>query len=129
MDQERRRQKDNEKCQGNETRLTATKNRKKKEIELCCNIKLFFPRRDRESREHKHGEKGNTDAEREGSGKDNGTDGRRQEKESLSAIGSQAEAQNSPVINTLMSSLSSGTLGAGRAHVSGSAHLLGRAVE
>lgn len=47
-------------------------------------------------------------------------------KESLSAIGSQAEAQNSPVINTLMSSHRFWDSGSWEANVSGSAHPSGR---
>ena len=78
--------------------------------------KLFFPRRDRESRQHRHGEKREHRCrERRIRGRQQHRWEKKQEKESLSAEGSQAEAQGSPVINLSMSSLSSGTLGAGRA--------------
>lgn len=68
----------------NETRLTATKKiEKKRNRELCCNIKNYSSPEETEKVENTNMvRKGNTDAEREGSGKDNGTDGRRHRKRS-----------------------------------------------
>ena len=65
--------------------------------------------------------KGNTDAEREGSGESqqHRWEKAQEEKESLSAEGSQAEAQSSPITNAIVSSLSSATLGVDSAYSSG----------
>ena len=103
------------KCHGKGDKINSHEKNRKKNRELCCNIKNYSSREETEKVENTNMvRKGNTDAEREGSGERQWHRWEKTyEKESLSAEGSQAEAQNSPVSNTLMSSLSSGTLEAG----------------
>ena len=75
--------------------------------------------------------KGNTDAEREGSGESqrHRWEKAQEEKECLSAEGSQAEAQSSPITNAIVSSLSSATLGVVRVQCPILPTLLGGAME
>ena len=65
-----------------ETRLIATKKQKKKNKErMCSNIKNYSSPEETEKVDNiDMVRKGNTDAEREGSGEDNSTDGRRNKK-------------------------------------------------
>ena len=74
--------------------------------------------------------KGNTDAEREGSGESQWQRWEKaREEECLSAEGSQAEAQSSPITNATVSSLRSATLGVVRAQCLTLPTLLGGAME
>jgi len=103
----------------------------KKNERMCWNIKNYPSPDETEKAENTDiVGKGNTDPEREGSGESQWHRWEKAQKEEcLSAEGSQAEAQSSPITNATVSSLSSATLGVVRAQCLTLPTLLGGPME